>query len=147
MSREGVARVFTDPLASPTGFPFKVVQMKGTLSEPELYESRPRTCDLGYLRHIYVKEDGTLGYRCPAEPVEDFVRKGGRIEEIQGRKCICNGLPATVGLGQVRKGKDGALSRELSLLTAGDDVAQIAQFLEPGSDSYTAADVIRQLLA
>ncbi len=35
MSRAGTARVFTDPIASPTGFPFKVVQMPGTLSEAE----------------------------------------------------------------------------------------------------------------
>jgi hypothetical protein len=35
----------------------------------------------------------------------------------------------------------------LALMTAGDDVAQIAQFLPPGCDSYTAADVVRLLLA
>ena len=34
-SRAGTARVFTDPAASPTGFPFKVAQMPGTLSEAE----------------------------------------------------------------------------------------------------------------
>jgi nitronate monooxygenase len=58
-------------------------------------------------------------------------------------KCVCNGLPTTVGLGQVRS-KSGA---ELSLVTAGDDLAQIAQFLTPGRDTYSAADVLRQLLA
>jgi hypothetical protein len=31
-------------------------------------------------------------------------------------------------------------------MTAGDDVAQIAQFLPPGGDSYSAADVLRCLL-
>src|SRR5579863_28941 len=43
------ARVATDPSASPTGFPFKVVQLEGTLSEMEVYLARPRVCDLGYL--------------------------------------------------------------------------------------------------
>ena len=32
-------------------------------------------------------------------------------------------------------------------MTAGDDVAQVAQFLKPGCDSYTAVDVLRRLLA
>ena len=142
MSRAGTAHVFTDPVASPTGFPFKVVQMEGTLSHADQYAARTRICDLGYLRHLYRKPDGTPGYRCPAEPVDDFVKKGGTVADAQGRKCLCNGLVANVGLAQVRSEQE----QELALMTAGDDVAQIAQFLQPGSDSYTAADVIRCLL-
>ncbi|HEY5481327.1 MAG TPA: nitronate monooxygenase [Verrucomicrobiae bacterium] len=143
LSRLGQARVFTDPLVSPAGFPFKVAQMAQTLSEVALYENRPRICDLGYLRHPYRKTDGTVGYRCPAEPLKNFLQKGGILADIQGRKCVCNGLPATVGLGQVRP-KSGA---ELPLVTAGDDVADIAQFLKPGRDSYSAQDVLDRLLA
>ena len=143
LSRLGQASVFTDPLASPAGFPFKVAQIAGTLSEASLYEDRPRICDLGYLRHPYRKPDGTVGYRCPAEPLANFLRKGGDPVETRGRKCICNSLPTTVGLGQVRP-QSGA---ELPLVTAGDDLAQIAQFLSPGRDTYSAADVLRQLLA
>lgn len=142
MSRAGTARVFTDPIASPTGFPFKVVQMPGTLSEANQYAARPRICDLGYLRHLYRKPDGTLGYRCPAEPVDDYVKKGGTVADAQGRKCLCNGLVANIGLNQVRSNSE----QELALMTAGDDVANIAQFLQPGSDTYTAADVMRCLL-
>ena len=142
LSRAGAAHVFTDPVASPTGFPFKVVQMKGTMSEADEYAARTRICDLGYLRHPYRKADGSLGYRCAAEPVADFVKKGGTIEDTRGRKCICNGLPATVGLGQKR----AESSDELPLLTAGNDVAQIVRYLRPGRDSYTAAEVIGYLL-
>jgi nitronate monooxygenase len=142
MSRAGNARVFTDPVASPTGFPFKVVQMPGTLSEADQYAARTRICDLGYLRHLYRKPDGTPGYRCPAEPVDDFIKKGGTVADAQGRKCLCNGLVANVGLNQVRSDSE----QELALMTAGDDVAQIAQFLPPGGDSYSAADVLRCLL-
>lgn len=142
MSRAGNARVFTDPVASPTGFPFKVVQMEGTLSHADQYGARTRICDLGYLRHLYRKPDGTPGYRCPAEPVDDFIKKGGTAADAQGRKCLCNGLVANVGLAQVRSEQE----QELALMTAGDDVANIAQFLQPGRDSYTAADVIRCLL-
>jgi len=140
--RGGEARVFTDPVASPTGFPFKVLQMDGTLSDSVLYEKRPRICDLGYLRQAFRRPDGSLGYRCPAEPVDEFVRKGGNLEATTGRKCICNGLMATVGLGQTRP--EGGL--ELSLLTAGNEVAGLGRFLQPGFTSYTAADVIDELL-
>lgn len=143
LSRLRQARVFTDPVASPTGFPFKVAQMDQTLSEAALYENRRRICDLGYLRHLYRRPDGTVGYRCPSEPVEHFLRKGGATGQTVGRKCVCNGLPATVGFGQVRK----ELGAELPLVTAGDDLALLAQFLPPGRDSYSAADVLARLLS
>ncbi len=141
LSRENKARVFTDPLASPTGFPFKIIQLPGTLSEAKNLPPRTRLCDLGYLRHAYRKEDGTLGYRCPAEPAEDFVRKGGTQTETEGRLCVCNGLLATIGLAQTR-----ADTLDLPLLTAGNDVARVARHLPPGRNSYTASDVVSHLL-
>ncbi len=141
LSRAGKARVFTDPLASPTGFPFKVVQLPGTQSDASTKEHRTRQCDLGYLRHAYRRPDGVVGYRCPAEPVEDFVRKGGAAAETKGRVCLCNGLVATIGLPQVRSPREP----DEALVTAGNDVVNIADFLPPGRDSYSAADVIRRL--
>jgi NAD(P)H-dependent flavin oxidoreductase YrpB (nitropropane dioxygenase family) len=141
LSRTTTLRVHTDPLASPTGFPFKVLQILGTLSDEACYQARKRICDLGYLREAFRKADGSFGYRCASEPVDDFVRKGGKVEETKGRKCLCNGLMATVGLGQIRStGPDDPI------LTAGDDVSYIARFLPPDRDSYGAADVIRWLL-
>lgn len=142
-ARAGLTRVFTDPQASPTGFPFKVLQLENTLSESTDYQARPRLCDLGYLRQPYLKADGAVGYRCSAEPVADYVAKGGAEENTVGRKCLCNGLLATVGLGQVQR--DG--TREPPIITSGNDVATIARFLREGSSSYTAADVLRELLA
>ena len=139
----GNVRVFTDPVASPTGFPFKVLQLQGTVSDATLYTARERICDLGYLRHAYRKPDGTVGYRCPAEPVEDYLRKGGKIEETVGRKCICNGLMATAGLGQVISGEE----TELELVTTGDEVVELSRFLKTGRDSYAAAEVVRYLLS
>lgn len=143
MSRAGQARVFTDPVASPTGFPFKVVQVPGTLSDPALADSRDRICDLGYLREAYRTEDGQIGWRCPAEPVDDYLRKGGKLEDTLGRKCVCNALLATIALGQIRP--DGY--SELPLITSGDDIATVARFLKPGATTYTAADVLELLLA
>jgi nitronate monooxygenase len=143
MSRAGRAKVFTDPIASPTGFPFKVLQMPNTHSEQETYEQRTRICDLGYLRHAYRKENGKLGWRCPSEPVEDYVRKGGDVADTVGRKCVCNGLMANIGLGQVQK--NGEI--EKPLITSGDDVETVARFLKPGAPTYSAQDVIDYLLA
>lgn len=133
--------VFTDPVASPTGFPFKVVQLDGTLSDPTICSRRQRRCDLGFLRRAYRKADGTLGHRCPGEPEDQFIAKGGQLSETRGRKCICNGLLATIGLGQVQP--DG--HREAPLVTAGDDVKAISRFLGQGRTTYTAAEVIRYL--
>jgi nitronate monooxygenase len=144
MSRAGTARVFTDPVASPTGFPFKVVQLPGTLTDPAAPPRSCRICDLGYLRHAYKKADGTIGWRCPSEPIDEYVEKGGQLQETEGRMCVCNGLVANIGLGQVRG--EGGRDAELPLVTSGDDVATVARFLKPGATSYTAADVIAYLL-
>jgi len=142
-AKVGEGEVFTDPLASPTGFPFKVAQLEGTSSAFQIYQERKRVCDLGYLREPYAVSEGSIGYRCAAEPVANYVAKGGKVEDTVGRKCLCNALMANIGHGQVRK--DGAV--ELPLVTTGDDLNTIAQFLAPGQDSYGAADVVRSLLS
>ncbi|WP_235558057.1 nitronate monooxygenase [Sphaerimonospora mesophila] len=140
---EGSLEVRNDPYASPTGFPFKVAKVPETLSEEEVYAERPRLCDLGYLRTPYLKADGAVGYRCPAEPVDDYVRKGGTVEETVGRRCLCNALTADIGLGQHRR--DGYA--EPPLLTLGQDVSFLKGFLDGfPSGEYGAADVIRHLL-
>jgi NAD(P)H-dependent flavin oxidoreductase YrpB (nitropropane dioxygenase family) len=138
--RSGTVDVFTDPLASPTGFPFKVVQLAGTNSEAVEYERRERRCDLGYLRTAYRREDGRIGYRCAAEPVTAYVSKGGRPEEAKGRKCLCNALMANAGHAQLRE--DGP---ERPLITSGDDLRQLRAILR-NHDRYSAADVIDFLL-
>jgi len=142
LSSAGRAKIFTDPVASPTGFPFKVVELEDSLSNPVVYEKRSRICDLGYLRTAYRREDGTVGWRCPSEPVEDYVRKGGSEEDTVGRKCLCNALIANIGHPQVQR--NGEIEQEL--ITSGDDVADVARFLPPDRDTYTALDVIDYLI-
>ncbi|MEV5412239.1 nitronate monooxygenase [Thermopolyspora sp. NPDC052614] len=137
---DGTLQVRNDPSASPTGFPFKVARQPGTLSEQDVYERRPRLCDLGYLRTPYRKPDGEIGYRCPAEPVDTFLRKGGTVEEATGRQCLCNALTATIGLGQTRA--DGYV--EPPLLTLGQDLGFLPHL--PSAD-YGAADVVEYLLS
>jgi len=139
----GTAQVVTDRLASPTGFPFKVAQLEGSLSEEDVYLSRTRVCDLGYLREVYRKDDGSMGYRCASEPVKTYLAKGGKESDTIGRKCICNSLVSNAGHPQIQKG--GAV--EKPLLTSGDDLAEIARFIPEGQSSYTARDVITKLLA
>jgi len=140
---EGKGEVFTDPLASPTGFPFKVAQLEGTSSAFHIYQERKRVCDLGYLREPYAASEGTIGYRCSAEPVANYLSKGGKIEDTVGRKCLCNALLANIGHPQMRKDE----VEEPALVTVGDDLNTIAQFLSPGRKSYSAADVVASLLS
>jgi nitronate monooxygenase len=138
----GEAHVFTDPLASPTGFPFKVAELEGSASDAEVYAARPRICDLGFLREAYRTEDGGVGYRCAGEPVSLYVAKGGNAEDTLGRKCVCNGLLANIGYQQVRNGR----REEYGLITAGDDLSTVKQFLKAGLTEYSAADVVAHLL-
>jgi hypothetical protein len=49
---------------------------------------------------------------------------------------------SNIGFGQIRA--DGLADG--TLLTAGNDVANVARYLPPGQESYTAADVMRHLL-
>lgn len=142
MSRTGAVDVLTDPAASPTGFPFKVLNLEGSLSDPAVYDERTRVCDLGFLRQFYRLEDGTLGWRCPAEPVAAYVRKGGDHADTVGRKCVCNALMANVGIAQIRGNGE-----ELPLVTCGNEACYIASFAANDADSYTAHDVIERLLS
>ncbi len=116
--RAGTLTVRTDPVASPTGFPFKVAELPGTLADPAVRDERPRLCDLGYLRQPYARPNGAIGYRCPAEPVDVYVRKGGDAADCEGAQCLCNALTSDVGLAQNRR--DGY--DEPPLLTLGSDL-------------------------
>lgn len=139
---DGNVDVYTSAVASPTGFPFKVVQQPNTVADPDIYAERERVCDLGYLRHIQQEHDGGMTYLCPAEPVDTYVKKGGKIEDTEGRVCLCNQLFAAAGMPQVRKG--GYV--EPSIVTSGDDLPNIGQFIPEGQTAYSANDVLQTLL-
>jgi NAD(P)H-dependent flavin oxidoreductase YrpB (nitropropane dioxygenase family) len=143
LAAAGALGVRTDPVASPTGYPFKVARVPGTVADPEVYAARTRRCDLSYLTTPYRKPDGAVGYRCPAEPVDDYVAKGGTAEDTVGRLCLCNGLSAAVSLAQRRRGGD----TEPPLLTLGDDARAVLAALSPDGRPYHAEDVVRYLLA
>jgi len=138
--REGTLRVETDFEASPTGYPFKLALDTRRPEELAELRQRDRVCDLGYLRQAYVDERGKLGFRCPGEPVETYLKKGGSVEATKNKLCLCNGLLATVGLGQRSTPID-----ELPILTAGEGLREILAFLPAGKSSYSARDVMDQL--
>lgn len=140
---DGELTITTDPYASPSGYPFKIADIEGTLSDPERHEARRRVCDLGFLRTAYERPDGSTGFRCPSEPVEHFIAKGGRPGEPEGRMCLCNGLMATIGLPQVR-----AEGTEPALVTLGDDAPAVVQALTAGIGPrpWPATEVVQLLL-
>lgn len=144
---DGTVDVRSDWRASPTGFPFRIVQVEGTLSDPKVYEDRRRVCDLGALRVPYKTENGSIGYRCPAEPLRAYSAiKGGREKNTEGRVCLCNGLLATAGLAQYRQ---KTAYEEPALVTAGSDfegVRELTGRVAAGEGFYSAGDVIDYVL-
>jgi nitronate monooxygenase len=141
-ARNGQAHVFTDPQASPTGFPFKVAALPGTASDADIANARPRVCNLGFLREPYLSSQGHIAYRCAAEPVESYLAKGGKLEDTVGRQCLCNALLANIGHAQIYP---ASRLQEPALITAGDDLNFIARILPPDQATYTAADVLHYL--
>jgi len=129
--------VQTSTTASPTGYPFKVLDLPGTMSDPDTYAARSRRCDLGYLREAYRDANGATAFRCAAEPVSTYERKGGLHTKTLATTCLCNGLLATCGFAQVRA--NGYI--EPPIITSGDAVNDVAVLLE-GRDDYGALDVI-----
>ena len=140
--RSGTLEVRTDPLASPTGFPFKVAQVPNTLSDPAVTQARPRLCDLGYLRSAVERADRSVVYRCPAEPVHMYVKKGGDIADTVGRSCLCNSLAANVGLGQTRR--DGY--EEPALVTLGVDLDGVTRLAAQHPHGWGAEQAVSWLL-
>eukprot|EP00285_Hemiselmis_virescens_P003758 CAMPEP_0173415062 /NCGR_PEP_ID=MMETSP1356-20130122/84659_1 /TAXON_ID=77927 ORGANISM="Hemiselmis virescens, Strain PCC157" /NCGR_SAMPLE_ID=MMETSP1356 /ASSEMBLY_ACC=CAM_ASM_000847 /LENGTH=621 /DNA_ID=CAMNT_0014377285 /DNA_START=156 /DNA_END=2021 /DNA_ORIENTATION=+ len=148
----GDVGVYTDPVASPTGFPFKVLELEDSLWKEDKYEARPRVCNLGYLRTAYYDtKTEKIGYRCASEPVDIYLKKGGVTEATVGRKCLCNSLMANAGLAQVSpfkaQGSEEKYVEEI-LITAGDDVNQCREYMKNNAEGvyeYSAMDVLNYL--
>lgn len=134
----------SNTMVSPTGFPFKVAQVPGTISEEAVFRARTRVCDIGLLQANYILPDGGLGYRCPAEDVEVFVAKGGRVQNTVGRGCLCNALLAAAGVPQLRPGG----YEEPPIVTLGEDLASAKELLAalpPGQETYTIGKALLYL--
>ena len=84
-----------------------------------------------------------VDYRCPGEPATIYVSKGGKPEDTVGKKCLCNALVAAIGHPQIRSSKH----REKGLVTSGNDLPGITRFLPARGTTYSAAHVVRELMA
>lgn len=142
LARRNELQVRTDHRASPTGFPFKVVDVLGTIGNRATYEARPRLCDLSYLRTPKIDESGKVRYVCASEPENKYLDKGGDAADLVDRLCLCNGLMAAIGLGQERA--DGY--HEAPLLTLGSSSGDVAEMLQRFPNGWTAADLVETLL-
>jgi NAD(P)H-dependent flavin oxidoreductase YrpB (nitropropane dioxygenase family) len=135
----GTLQVTTSATASPTGFPFQVAQLAGTLSEADVYRSRKRICNIGHLVEAYSKPGRTgIGFRCPGGPTGVYLGRGGRQEKTAGVVCLCNGLAAAAGFG--RPARNG---REPMIITLGKNVDFYDQINTAPDGSYRAEDVVR----
>lgn len=134
-NRELVVR--TDPKASPTGFPFKLIQLANTQSDPGVYEDRKRVCNICLLRTLHMHKDEIV-YRCSSEPIVNYLSKGGKIEDTVGARCLCNVLLSAVKLGN---------PKEPPAFTLGDDVRFLHHLMKNENDSYTARQAVEYLLS
>lgn len=140
---EGKLDVLTSVDASPSGFPFQIKQLLGTLSEQSVYEGRKRICNLGQLVQAYLNAMGEIGFRCSAEPVNIYTSKGGDIDNTVGSVCLCNGLIATAGY--PLSTEDG---QEPPIVTLGKNLEFVRKLVAQKPDrSYSAEDVVRLIYA
>ena len=135
---------------SPTGFPFKVAQLDGTLAQESVYADRLRVCDIGLLQHRGLTKpapDGTrrIFQRCPAAPVAGYLSKRGLEFNTKDRRCLCNGLLSTVGLGQIVK-QNGQLAEEPAIVTLGNHLGGIRRLSRNGQFQYWVRDVVADIL-
>ncbi|HSW30195.1 MAG TPA: hypothetical protein VLH75_11990 [Longimicrobiales bacterium] len=122
--------------ASPSGFPFRVARVPGTMGDPATYAGRTRACDLGYLRG-WRPRDGRIVGLCPAGDPGSFRSLGGAAWRTEGSMCLCNGLLATCGVGQCG---------ELALVTLGDTTPVRDLQLRIRRLEYSADEAVAYLL-
>jgi NAD(P)H-dependent flavin oxidoreductase YrpB (nitropropane dioxygenase family) len=133
----GKLKTNQDMQVSPTGYPFMVAMLEGTVAETKVFENRERICDHGVLCTPYQKSDGTIGYRCPSGPIDHYVAQGGIREDTEGRKCLCNGLLTTAGMNN---------EGEPAIVTLGN-VDFLRHLMTGPESSYTAENAVRWLLS
>lgn len=123
-------------LWSPTGFPFKVIDLPETVSDKATYEGRKRICNMSYLVSLFRRPDGVIVSRCSSEPEAKYLHKGGALEDTRDMRCLCNGLLAAVELGNVG---------EPPIFTLGDDVSFLKALMADENSTYTVSDAMRYL--
>lgn len=134
--------VITDPVGSPTSFPFKYAELAETISDTAEFDSRIKLCDLGYLRNVIERDNKRIAYRCSGEPEKTFAFKGGAAGATVGKKCLCNALMANIGAPQMRVGG----YQEQALITLGSDLSGEEALLKIYPDGWSATQALDFLL-
>ena len=134
--------VITDPVGSPTSFPFKYAELAETISDTAEFDSRIKLCDLGYLRNVIERPNNRLAYRCSGEPNKTFIFKGGAEAATVGKKCLCNALMANIGAPQMRAGG----YQEQALITLGSDLSGEEALLKIYPHGWSATQALDFLL-
>jgi len=124
--------------------------LEDTLAEDSVYADRRRVCDIGLLQQRGLSKpaaDGSrrLFQRCSAAPVDGFISKRGLEFNTHDRRCLCNGLLSTVGLGQVGN-QNGEQKEEPAIVTLGNHLDGIRRLSRNGQSQYWARDVVNDLL-
>lgn len=133
-SFDGSTVVVTSANASPSGFPFKMAQIDGTVSDPDVYEATKRACVYGYLVTPFLNSEGEIDVRCPAEPIDIFVEKGGEIEKTEGVRCLCVGLVSAVDHGR---------ADEPAIVTFGKEHGFARKLMRTPNDTFSAETIVR----
>ena len=107
-------------------------------------------CDIGLLQQRGFgkpDEDGTrtLFQRCAAAPIEAYVSNRGIERNAEERRCLCNGLLAAFGLGQVKK-LSGEWVEEPAIVTLGNRLDDVRRLSRQGQTSYHVQDVVVDIL-
>ena len=105
---------------------------------------------LGLLQQLGLSKPGADGtrslfQRCPAAPVAGFLEKRGLQHNTEARRCLCNGLLAGVGLGQVSERK-GQRVEEPAIVTLGNHLDGVRRLSSQGQSSYWARDAVYDIL-
>ena len=134
----GELEIRKDASVSPTFYPFMVPQLPGTMSDKNVYNSRPRICDLGALRQPFVNAQGKIIWRCPAERIAIYTHKGGLLEDAVEKRCLCNNLLAAIRL---------ANPGELPIFTLGSELGFLTEIMDNEDDHYSATEAVNYLLS
>lgn len=84
--------------------------------------------------------------RCPAAPVEDFIAKRGLPFNTEGKRCLCNGLLAGVGLGQVGTQPGSQAGEEPAIVTLGNHLDSVHRLSRQGQVVYWAKNAVEDIL-
>ena len=107
-------------------------------------------CDLGVLQQWGVSKAGDDGHAhahasLPLRPDRQLREPAGLERSTEQRRCLCNGLLACVGLGQVHR-HAGGFNEEPAIITLGNHLDGARRLSRQGQAHYWARDVVADIL-